>query len=129
MVGLKGLPVVAVNWTWRLETGRSVVRCRPALDALDSQDCHPPAPTRRIETGGFPASYRWRAQGLPLDGLELALPRKGASKVSTDVSLERAPWACALEMAGAITLDQPGLLGLQLRQARIEGTYRNRVTS
>ena len=76
---------------------------------------------------GSPASYRWRAQGLPLDGLELALPPKGRfeglyGRLSGEGTLGLQP----LEMAGAITLDQPGLLGLQLRQARLEGRYRNR---
>ena len=80
-----------------------------------------------LRLAGSPASYRWRAQGLPLDGLELALPPKGRfeglyGRLSGEGTLGLQP----LEMAGAITLDQPGLLGLQLRQARLEGTYRNR---
>ncbi len=80
-----------------------------------------------LTLAGSPASYRWRAQGLPLDGLELALPPKGRfeglyGRLSGEGTLGLQP----LEMAGSITLDQPGLLGLQLRQARLEGTYRNR---
>ena len=62
-----------------------------------------------------------------MDGLELALPPKGRfeglyGRLSGEGTLGLQP----LEMAGAITLDQPGLLGLQLRQARLEGKYRNR---
>ncbi|MGC6482828.1 MAG: translocation/assembly module TamB domain-containing protein [Synechococcus sp.] len=75
---------------------------------------------------GSPQSYRWRAQRLPLDGVELALPPKGRFEglyghLTGEGTLGLKP----MEMAGAITLEQPGLLGLQLRQARLEGAYRD----
>ncbi len=76
---------------------------------------------------GSPAAYRWRAEAMPLDGLELALPPKGRfeglyGRLSGEGVLGLQP----LGMTGSVSLDRPGLLGLQLRQALLEGSYRNR---
>ena len=76
---------------------------------------------------GSPAAYRWRAESMPIDGLELALPPKGRfeglyGRLSGEGMLGLQP----LEMKGSVSLERPGLLGLQLRQALLEGTYRDR---
>lgn len=64
---------------------------------------------------------------MPIDGLELALPPKGRfeglyGRLSGEGMLGLQP----LEMKGSVSLERPGLLGLQLRQALLEGTYRDR---
>ena len=81
----------------------------------------------QLRFDGSPAAYRWRAEAMPLDGLELALPPKGRfeglyGRLSGEGVLGLQP----LEMTGSVSLDRPGLLGLQLRQALLEGTYRDR---
>jgi translocation and assembly module TamB len=85
--------------------------------------------TRRqgvLSLEGTPASYQWRADGMSLDGLELALPPKGRfeglyGRISGQGSLGLQP----LAMDGSVTLDSPGLMGLQLRQAILQARYRN----
>ena len=77
---------------------------------------------------GSPAAYRWRAESIPLDGLELALPPKNRfeglyGRLSGDGVLGLQP----LEMTGSVRLERPGLLGVQLQQALLEGTYRDRA--
>ena len=77
---------------------------------------------------GTPASYSWRAERLPLDGLELALTPKGRWEgLYGDLSGQGTLGLQPLAMAGTFVLDQPGLLGVQVRQARLKGTYRDRV--
>ncbi|QNG28466.1 translocation/assembly module TamB domain-containing protein [Synechococcus sp. HK01-R] len=76
---------------------------------------------------GTPAAYRWQARGLSLDGLELALPPKGRfeglyGRLDGQGSVGLQP----LAMAGDLTLRYPGLMGLQLRQARLQLQYDNR---
>ena len=76
---------------------------------------------------GTPAAYRWRAEAMPLDGLEVALPPKERfeglyGRLSGEGVLGLQP----LAMSGSVSLDRPGLLGLQLRQAQLEGNYRDR---
>ena len=80
-----------------------------------------------LSLAGTPASYRWQARRLPLDGLELALPPKGRfeglyGRLSGEGTLGLQP----LAMEGHLTFDRPGLLGVQLRQAQLQGTYSNR---
>ena len=103
-----------------------------ALDADLGRNWLPTSVTLRRQSGslvlkGTPASYQWRAQRLPLAGLELALPPKGRWEglyggLSGQGTLGLQP----LAMAGTFILDQPGLLGVQVRQARLEGTYGDR---
>lgn len=76
---------------------------------------------------GSPVAYRWQASKLPLTGLELALPPKGRFEglfglLSGEGTLGLQP----LAMAGTLSLERPGLLGVQLQQARFEGSYSNR---
>ncbi len=81
----------------------------------------------QLRFDGTPAAYRWRAESMPLDGLEVALPPKQRfeglyGRLSGEGVLGLQP----LEMTGSVSLDRPGLLGLQLQQALMEGTYRDR---
>lgn len=76
---------------------------------------------------GTPARYRWISKALPLDGLELGLPPTGRfeqlfGRLSGQGRLELQP----LAMEGSFTLEEPGLLGMQLRQARLDATYHGR---
>jgi translocation and assembly module TamB len=79
-----------------------------------------------LQISGSPALYRWTANDLSVDGLELALPPKqrwegvyGRLSGSGDLSLQ--PWS----MSADLKLAQPGLLGIQLRQALITAKYKN----
>ena len=79
-----------------------------------------------LQISGSPALYRWAAQELSVDGLELVLPPKqrwegvyGRLSGSGDLSLQ--PWS----MSADLKLAQPGLLGIQLRQALLTAKYKN----
>lgn len=79
-----------------------------------------------LQISGSPALYRWTASNLSVDGLELVLPPKqrwegvyGRLSGSGDLSLQ--PWS----MSADLKLVQPGLLGIQLRQALLTAKYKN----
>lgn len=79
-----------------------------------------------LQISGSPALYRWTANDLSVDGLELVLPPKqrwegvyGRLSGSGDLSLQ--PWSMSADMK----LAQPGLLGIQLRQALLTAKYNN----
>ena len=79
-----------------------------------------------LQISGSPALYRWTAKDLSVDGFELVLPPKprwegvyGRLSGSGDLSL--GPWS----MSADLKLAQPGLLGIQLRQALITAKYKN----
>ncbi len=79
-----------------------------------------------LQISGSPALYRWTANDLSMDGLELVLPPKqrwegvyGRLSGSGDLSLQ--PW----RMSADLKLAQPGLLGIQLRQALLTAKYKN----
>ena len=79
-----------------------------------------------LQISGSPALYRWTANDLSVDGLELVLPPKqrwegvyGRLSGSGDLSLQ--PWS----MSADLKLAQPGLLGIQLRQALMTAQYKN----
>ncbi|EHA64046.1 translocation/assembly module TamB domain-containing protein [Synechococcus sp. WH 8016] len=79
-----------------------------------------------LQISGSPALYRWTANDLSVDGLELVLPPKqrwegvyGRLSGSGDLSLQ--PWS----MSADLKLAQPGLLGIQLRQALMTVQYKN----
>ena len=79
-----------------------------------------------LQISGSPALYRWIANDLSVDGLELVLPPKqrwegvyGRLSGSGDLSLQ--PWS----MSADLKLSQPGLLGIQLRQALMTAQYKN----
>ena len=79
-----------------------------------------------LQISGSPALYRWTANDLSMDGLELVLPPKqrwegvyGRLSGSGDLSLQ--PWS----MSADLKLAQPGLLGIQLRQALLTAKYKN----
>ncbi len=79
-----------------------------------------------LQISGSPALYRWTANDLSVDGLELVLPPKqrwegvyGRLSGSGDLSLQ--PWS----MSADLKLSQPGLLGIQLRQALMTAQYKN----
>ena len=79
-----------------------------------------------LQISGSPALYRWTASNLSVDGLELVLPPKqrwegvyGRLSGSGDLSLQ--PWS----MSADLKLLQPGLLGIQLRQALLTAKYTN----
>jgi translocation and assembly module TamB len=79
-----------------------------------------------LQISGSPALYRWTANDLNVDGLELELPPKqrwegvyGRLSGSGDLSLQ--PWS----MSADLKLAHPGLLGIQLRQALLTAKYKN----
>ena len=79
-----------------------------------------------LQISGSPALYRWTAKDLSVDGLELVLPPKqrwegvyGRLSGSGDLSLQ--PWS----MSADLKLAQPGLLGIQFRQALLNAKYKN----
>ncbi|MDA7685214.1 translocation/assembly module TamB domain-containing protein [bacterium] len=79
-----------------------------------------------LQISGSPALYRWTANDLSVDGLEMVLPPKqrwegvyGRLSGSGDLSLQ--PWS----MSADLKLAQPGLLGIQLRQALLTAQYKN----
>ena len=79
-----------------------------------------------LQISGSPALYRWTANDLSVDGLELVLPPKqrwegvyGRLSGSGDLSLQ--PWS----MSADLKLAQPGLLGIQFGQALMTVNYKN----
>lgn len=81
----------------------------------------------RMEMTGTPAAYRWMAQGLAIDGVELALPPKQRweglyGRLSGEGTLGLQP----LAMEADLSLSRPGLMGLQLRQILLSGRYNDR---
>ncbi len=79
-----------------------------------------------LQISGSPALYRWTANDLSVDGLELVLPPKqrwegvyGRLSGSGDLSLQ--PWS----MSADLKLAQPGLLGIQFGQALMTVKYKN----
>ncbi len=79
-----------------------------------------------LQISGSPARYRWTATEMSLDGLELALPPNqrweglyGRLSGSGDLSLQ------PLSLSADLKLAQPGLLGIQLRQALMTANYNN----
>ena len=79
-----------------------------------------------LQISGSPVLYRWTANDMSVDGVELVLPPKqrweavyGRLSGSGDLSLQ--PWS----MSADLKLAQPGLLGIQLRQALITAKYKN----
>ena len=79
-----------------------------------------------LQISGSPALYRWTANDMNVDGLELVLPPKqrweglyGRLSGSGDFSLQ--PWSLSADLK----LAQPGLLGIQLRQALMTANYKN----
>ena len=81
----------------------------------------------RMEMTGTPAAYRWMAQGLAIDGVELALPPKQRweglyGRLSGEGTLGLQP----LAMEADLSLSRPGLMGLQLRQILLSGRYQDR---
>ena len=79
-----------------------------------------------LQISGSPALYRWTANDLSVDGLELVLPPKqrwegvyGLLSGSGDLSLQ--PWS----MSADLKLVKPGLLGIQFGQALLTAKYKN----
>ncbi|MCP9809314.1 translocation/assembly module TamB domain-containing protein [Cyanobium sp. HWJ4-Hawea] len=79
---------------------------------------------------GTPRLYRWQAQNLPLDGVQLALgpsrrlqPLSGGLSGQGDLTLQ--PLGFGVRAA----LDRPVFLGVWARSATVEGSYRNRQFS
>ena len=71
--------------------------------------------------------YQWQSQATPLMGLQFMVPPRGRFEslyglVSGSGTLALQP----LSMTGSVTLDRPGVLGAQLRQARVEGRFSDR---
>ena len=81
----------------------------------------------RMEMIGTPAAYRWTAEGLSIDGVELALPPKQRweglyGRLSGEGTLGLQPLAMDVDLS----LSRPGLMGLQLRQILLSGRYQDR---
>ena len=81
----------------------------------------------RLEMTGTPAAYRWTAEGLSIDGVELALPPKQRweglyGRLSGEGTLGLQP----LAMEADLSLSRPGLMGLRLRQILLSGRYQDR---
>ena len=79
-----------------------------------------------LEISGSPALYRWTANDMSVDGVELVLPPKqrweavyGRLSGSGDFSLQ------PLGLSADLKLTQPGLLGIQLRQALMTANFKN----
>ncbi|KMM17562.1 hypothetical protein [Synechococcus sp. GFB01] len=81
----------------------------------------------QLSLSGTPRLYRWQAEGLPLDGLQLALGPEGRrqpvqGRLSGAGSLGLQP----LAFQGRAELDRPIALGVWGRRARFEGRYADR---
>ncbi len=80
----------------------------------------------QLQISGTPALYRWTANDLSVDGLELELPPKQRwegvyGRLSGSGSLSLQPWSMKADLA----LSQPGLMGIQLRQVLMTAQYKN----
>jgi translocation and assembly module TamB len=81
----------------------------------------------QLSLSGTPRLYRWQAEGLPLDGLQLALGSSGRrqplqGRLSGAGSLGLQP----LAFQGRAEIDRPIALGVWGRRARFEGRYADR---
>ena len=79
-----------------------------------------------LQISGSPALYRWTANDMSVDGVELVLPPQqrwevvyGRLSGSGDFSLQ------PLGLSADLKLTQPGLLGIQLRQALMTANFKN----
>lgn len=81
----------------------------------------------RLSLAGTPRSYRWRADGFPLAGLQLALGPAGRfqalqGSLSGGGTLGLQP----LAFQGEVALEQASVLGVVARRVELEGSYRDR---
>lgn len=81
----------------------------------------------QLQLRGTPAAYQWTANDLTVDGLELALPPKQRWEgvyggLSGDGTLALQP----LAMTGDLSINRPGIMGLQLQQILLTGRYSDR---
>ena len=81
----------------------------------------------QLQLRGTPAAYQWTANDLSVDGLELALPPRQRWEgvyggLSGDGTLALQP----LAMTGDLSINRPGIMGLQLQQILLTGRYSDR---
>ena len=80
-----------------------------------------------LQLRGTPADYRWTADNLVVDGLELALPpRKRWEGVYGRLSGNGTLGLQPLAMTADLSLSRPGVMGLQLQQILLTGRYADR---
>ena len=80
-----------------------------------------------LELAGEPKAYKWQAQRLSIDGLQLQLGPKGRfqplqGRLSGKGLLNLQP----LAFGGQVALDQPAFLGLRAQQLQLQGRYGDR---
>ena len=80
-----------------------------------------------LQLSGTPADYRWTANNLSVDGLELALPPRQRwegvyGRLSGNGTLGLQPLAITADLS----LSRPGVMGLQLQQGLLTGRYADR---
>ena len=80
-----------------------------------------------LALAGEPKAYKWQAQRLSLDGLQLQLGPKGRfqplqGRLSGKGLLNLQP----LAFAGQVGLDQPAFLGVSAQQLQLQGSYGDR---
>jgi translocation and assembly module TamB len=80
-----------------------------------------------LRLAGSPRRYRWQAERLPLDGLQVALgPRSRRQPVQGRISGQGLLELQPLALSGQAELDRPILLGVWGRRARLSGRYGDR---
>lgn len=80
-----------------------------------------------LELAGEPKAYKWQAQRLSLDGLQLQVGPQGRfqplqGRLSGNGLLNLQP----LAFAGQVGLDQPAFLGVRAQQLQLQGRYGDR---
>ncbi len=80
-----------------------------------------------LALAGEPKAYKWQAQRLSLDGLQLQVGPKGRfqplqGRLSGKGQLNLQP----LAFAGQVGLDQPAFLGVRAQQLQLQGSYGDR---